>query len=74
MKARIVAVHTELSSTVTSVLQFVNINPGDKTVRAVRAMRSTEDRWIREAIERAQNEAIAAGLGLRISNHTLRYS
>ena len=69
-KARIVPVHPELHSALTSALQFGNIDTEDKIVKA---SRSTADRWVREATERAQKDGVIAP-GRRISNHTLRHS
>ena len=69
-KARIVPVHPELHSALTSALQFGNIDAEDKIVKA---SRSTADRWIREATAGAQ-EAGAISSGRRISIHTLRHS
>ena len=69
-KARIVPVHPELHSALTSALQFGNIDAEDKIVKA---SRSTADRWIREATAGAQKDGAIAP-GRRISNHTLRHS
>lgn len=69
-KARIVPVHPELHSALISALQFGNIGQKDKIVKA---SRSTADRWVREATERAQRDGAIAP-GRRISNHTLRHS
>ena len=69
-KPRIVPVHPELHSAVSSSLQFGNIAQGD---RLIKASRSTADRWIRAATEKAE-EAGAIPAGRRISNHTLRHS
>ena len=69
-KARIVPVHPELHSALTSTLQFGNIDQGDKIVRA---SRSTADRRMREATAGAQKDGAIAP-GRRISNHTLRHS
>ena len=69
-KPRIVPVHPELHSALASSLQFGNIAQGD---RLTRASRSTADRWIRSATEKAV-EAGAIPTGLRISSHTLRHS
>ena len=69
-KARIVPVHPELHSALSSALQFGNIDAEDKIVKA---SRSTADRWVREATVGAQ-EAGAIVPGRRISNHTLRHS
>ena len=69
-KARIVPVHPELHSALSSALQFGNIEQGDKSVKATR---STADRWIREATASAQ-KAGAIAAGRKISNHTLRHS
>ena len=69
-KARIVPVHPELHSALSSALQFGNIAESDKIVKA---SRSTADRWIKEATAGAQ-KAGAIASGRRISNHTLRHS
>lgn len=69
-KARIVPVHPELHSALSSALQFGNIDAEDKIVKA---SCSTADRWIREATAGAQ-KAGAIALGRKISNHTLRHS
>lgn len=69
-KARIVPVHPELHSALSSALQFGNIGQEDKIVKA---SRSTADRWVREATAGAQ-EAGAISPGRKISNHTLRHS
>ena len=69
-KARIVPVHPELHSALSSALQFGNIAESDKIVKA---SRSTADRWIKEATAGAQ-KADAIASGRRISNHTLRHS
>ena len=69
-KARIVPVHPELLSALSSALQFGNIAESDKIVKA---SRSTADRWIKEATAGAQ-KAGAIASGRRISNHTLRHS
>ena len=69
-KSRIVPVHPELHSVLSSALEFGNVAEDGRIIRAVR---STADHWIRQATERAQrNGTIAAGR--RISNHTLRHS
>ena len=69
-KSRIVPVHPELHSALTSALEFGNVGEGG---RIIKAARSTADHWIRQATNRAQtNGAIAAGR--RVSNHTLRHS
>ena len=69
-KPRTVPVHPELHSALASSLQFGNMVRGD---RLIRASRSTADRWIRAATEKAV-EAGAIPAGRRISSHTLRYS
>ena len=69
-KARIVPVHPELHSALSSALQFGNIAESDKIVKA---SRSTADRWIKEATAGAQKVGAIAS-GRRISNHTLRHS
>ena len=69
-KARIVPVHPELHSALSSALQFGNIAESDKIAKA---SRSTADRWIKEATAGAQ-KAGAIASGRRISNHTLRHS
>ena len=69
-KPRIVPVHPELHSALSSSLQFGNIAQGDKLIRA---SRSTADRWIRAAKAKAE-EAGAIPAGRRISSHTLRHS
>ena len=69
-KPRIVPVHPELHSALVSLLQFRNIAQGD---RLIKASRSTADRWIRAATEKAV-EAGAIPAGRRISSHTLRHS
>ena len=69
-KARIVPVHPELHSALSSALQFGNIDTEDKIVKA---SRSTADRWIREATASAQRDGAIAP-GRKISNHTLRHS
>ena len=69
-KSRIVTVHPELHSALTSVLQFGNVGQED---RIVKASRSTADRWVREATARAQKDG-AIVPGRQISNHTLRHS
>ena len=69
-KPRIVPVHPELHSALASSLQFGSIAQGDKLIRA---SRSTADRWIRAATEKAV-EAGAIPAGRRISSHTLRHS
>ena len=69
-KARIVPVHPELHSALTSALQFGNIDIEDKIVKA---SRSTADRWVRDATAAAQRDGAIAP-GRRISNHTLRHS
>ena len=69
-KARIVPVHPELHSALSSALQFGNIAESDKIVKA---SRSTADRWIKEVTAGAQ-KAGAIASGRRISNHTLRHS
>ena len=69
-KPRIVPVHPELHSALASSLQFGNIAQRD---RLIRASRSTADRWIRAATEKAV-EAGAIPAGRRISSHTLRHS
>ena len=69
-KARIVPVHPELHSALSSALQFGNVADGD---RIVKASRSTADRWIREAAARAQRDG-SIPPGRRISSHTLRHS
>ena len=69
-KPRIVPVHPELHSALASSLQFGNIMQGD---RLIMASRSTADRWIRAATEKAE-EAGAIPTGRRISSHTLRHS
>ena len=69
-KPRIVPVHPELHSALSSSLQFGNIAQGDKLIKA---SRSTADRWIRAAKDKAE-EAGAIPAGRRISSHTLRHS
>ena len=69
-KPRIVPVHPELHSALSSSLQFGNIAQGD---RLIEASRSTADRWIRAAKSKAE-EAGAIPVGRRISSHTLRHS
>ena len=69
-RARIVPVHAELHTALTSALQFGNIGQGDTLVSA---SRSTADRWIKEAAARAE-ELGAIPPGRHISNHTLRHS
>ena len=69
-KPRIVPVHSELHSGLSSSLQFGNIAQGD---RLIKASRSTADRWIRAAKSKAE-EAGAIPAGRRISSHTLRHS
>ena len=69
-KPRIVPVHPELHSALSSSLQFGNIVQGD---RLIKASRSTADRWIRAANANAE-EAGAIPTGRRISSHTLRHS
>ena len=69
-KPRIVPVHPELHSALSSSLQFGNIAQGDKLIRA---SRSTADRWIRAAKAKAE-EAGTIPAGRRISSHTLRHS
>ena len=69
-KPRIVPVHPELHSALTSSLQFGNIAQGD---RLIKASRSTADRWIRAAKAKVE-EAGAIPAGRRISCHTLRHS
>ena len=69
-KPRIVPVHPELHSALVSLLQFGIIAQGD---RLIRASRSTADRWIRAATEKAV-DAGAIPPGRRISSHTLRHS
>ena len=69
-KPRIVPVHPELHSALSSSLQFGNIAQGD---RLIKASRSTADRWIRAAAAKAE-EAVAIPAGRRISSHTLRHS
>ena len=69
-KPRIVPVHPELHSALSSSLQFGNIGQGD---RLIKASRSTADRWIRAAAAKAE-EAGAIPPGRRISSHTLRHS
>ena len=69
-KPRIVPVHPELHSALSSSLQFGNIAQGD---RLIEASRSTADRWIRAARSKAE-EAGAIPRGRRISSHTLRPS
>ena len=69
-KPRIVPVHPELHSALSSSLQFGNIAQGD---RLIKALRSTADRWIRAAKAKAE-EAGAIPAGRRISSHTLRHS
>ncbi len=70
IKPRIVPVHPELHSTLSSALQFGNIAENDKIVKA---SRSTADRCIREATAAAQRYGTIAP-GQRISNRTLRHS
>ena len=69
-KPRLVPVHPELHSALASSLQFGNIAQGDQLIRA---SRSTADRWIRAATEKAV-EAGTILAGRRISSHTLRHS
>ena len=69
-KPRIVPVHPELHSALASSLQFGNIVQGD---RLIKASRSTADRWIRAAKEKAV-DAGTIPAGRRISSHTLRHS
>ena len=69
-KARVVPGHPELHSTLSSALQFGNIDTEDKIVKT---SRWTEDRWVREATERAQKDGATAS-GRRISNHTMQHS
>ena len=69
-KARIVPVHPELHSSLSSALQFGNVALKE---RIVKASRSTADRWIREANAAAQRGGAIAP-GRKISNHTLRHS
>ena len=69
-KPRIVPIHPELHSALASSPQFGSIAQGDQLIRA---SRSTADRWIRSATEKA----VGAGTipaGRRISSHTLRHS
>ena len=69
-KPRIVPVHPELHSALSSSLQFGNIAQGD---RLIKASRSIADRWVRAAKAKAE-EAGAIPAGRRISSHTLRHS
>ena len=64
-KPRIVPIHTELHSALASSIQFGNIVPGD---RLIKASRSTADRWIRAAKSKAE-EAGTIPAGRRISSH-----
>ena len=69
-KSRIVPVHPELHSALSSALQFGNI---DAEGRIVKASRLTADRCIRESTAYAQRDGGVAA-ERRISNHTLRHS
>ena len=69
-KPRIVPVHAEMHSALTSALQFGNVGQVD---RLIMASRSTADRWIKAAAARA-GELGAIPPGCHISNHTLRHS
>ena len=69
-KARIVPVHPELNSALTSALQYGNVSQEAKIVKAAR---STADRWVKESVTRAQRDGAIAP-GRNISNHTFRHS
>ena len=69
-KARIVPVHPELHSALSSALQFGNVGTEDRIVKAVR---STAHNWVQQAAARAQRDGAIAP-GRNISNHTLRHS
>ena len=69
-KPRIVPVHPELRTALTSALEFGDVGHGDRLVRASRA---TADRWIKAAAARAVELGVIPA-GRRVSNHTLRHS
>ena len=69
-KPRIVPVHPELHTALTSALQFGDVGREDRLVRVSRA---TADRWIKAAAARAA-ELGSIPAGRHISNHTFRHS